>query len=366
MQSSGPEKVDASHSTITQSDSVADKVQSEYPSHISDQPLKGSVASRLAARPAQPHAIKKSTSALDTSAKIEAMSSSNSLLPVPRGDDQGHWEELQEREFEEALELEAEFLREEEALRQPSASPAKKTDSSKLNQAPLVLGNAVGLGSSQDESEAAPVCQECGAQSLDNQMLTLFNEAICRNCKLDAPGFKMLTKTKAKEIYLVTDEDMRTLPFVEAANPRRAGWTRMKLYITKHVERIALRRWKSLEGLAAEQKRREVDRLKRREAKAKSASQASEKSETDSALKRNIARLRGELGDARATSSPPSPKKKRSSNAEAKAGVSQAFTPINEAYHEHMYGEEVPVENEEDVYVKSCVECGFQVRFESL
>mmetsp|Transcript_17059 Transcript_17059/g.48736 ORF Transcript_17059/g.48736 Transcript_17059/m.48736 type:complete len:472 (-) Transcript_17059:1440-2855(-) len=225
------------------------------------------------------------------------------------------------------------------------------------------------------------VCQDCGTVSLDQQMLSVYDEAICRACKNENLDFKVLTKSKAKEEFLITDDDMRKLPFVETSNPRRSGWTRMKLYVTKQVRSLSMKRWGTPEGLEAERERRAVERLRLREKRAKAAHAKSDKEHTDSALQRNIKRLRSDLGDGDTSRFEEAPEtaasgqdgtnnqKKKSKKLTARdtklrASDGAAFVPKNEAYHEHSFGLERVVDADADLYEKTCQECGLAVQFE--
>mmetsp|Transcript_27910 Transcript_27910/g.44750 ORF Transcript_27910/g.44750 Transcript_27910/m.44750 type:complete len:180 (+) Transcript_27910:3792-4331(+) len=179
----------------------------------------------------------------------------------------------------------------------------------------------------------------------------------------------MMSKTKAKEEYLITDDDMLKLKYLESSNPRRPGWSIMKLYLVKQIKQVALQRWGNQKAIEEEKDRRIKSRAEKRGERAKKSLKKSAESNATSALKNNIKRLRGDLGDREAVAkNPGSDKKKKSKKmAKTKASAIEGFTPINKQYHKHEYGEEKPAPGGgPDMFVKKCIVCDHQVMFEKL
>lgn len=79
------------------------------------------------------------------------------------------------------------------------------------------------LPSLQATSTVGISCQVCGSLSLDNQLLTVFDEPVCRNCKRENEKFKLMSKTKAKDLFLLGDYDFKSLKFIQLSNPKKIG-----------------------------------------------------------------------------------------------------------------------------------------------
>mmetsp|Transcript_722 Transcript_722/g.1305 ORF Transcript_722/g.1305 Transcript_722/m.1305 type:complete len:144 (-) Transcript_722:374-805(-) len=143
----------------------------------------------------------------------------------------------------------------------------------------------------------------------------------------------------------------------------------MKLYLVKQIKQVALQRWGNQKAIEEEKDRRIKSRAEKRGERAKKSLKKSAESNATSALKNNIKRLRGDLGDREAVAkNPGSDKKKKSKKmAKTKASAIEGFTPINKQYHKHEYGEEKPAPGGgPDMFVKKCIVCDHQVMFEKL
>ena len=102
-----------------------------------------------------------------------------------------------------------------------------------------------------------PTCFVCHATNamriFDEHLLASFQIRICNVCKhKDSKRWKEMTTTNAKKKYLVSDNILRQLPFVEKSNPRNPHFRPMKLYLTHHVEEASLRIWETMEKLEEE------------------------------------------------------------------------------------------------------------------
>lgn len=121
---------------------------------------------------------------------------------------------------------------------------------------------------SSPQEPPPPSCFVCHAPNtmrpFDAYVLASYQLRVCGHCKSkNTYKYKEITTTNAKKKYLVSDNVLRQLPFVEKANPRNPNFRPMKLYLTYHVEEASLRIWETLENLDQEI----VKRAKRKQAK---------------------------------------------------------------------------------------------------
>jgi len=182
------------------------------------------------------------------------------------------------------------------------------------------------------------ICRECGSLEIDWKWEEVFHCAVCNGCKESlADKYSLLTKTEAKEDYLLTDPELRDpelLPHLERPNPHKATWNNMMLYLRYQVEEYAFgTKWGSAEKLDEEFARREGEK-KRRKAEGFRAKLRELKKKTRVEAYRRSRKGGGgggEFGD--------------------EVG--------NGGKHAHVWGR--AVEDEEGVGVKTCVECGMEV-----
>ncbi|GAM86765.1 hypothetical protein ANO11243_047840 [Dothideomycetidae sp. 11243] len=189
-----------------------------------------------------------------------------------------------------------------------------------------------------DAQEKQKKCTDCGSLEIDFKWIEAFGIQVCSACKDKYPDkYSLLTKTEAKEDYLLTDPELRDrdlLPHLERPNPHKSTWNNMMLYLRFQVEEYAFseKKWGSAEALDAEFERRQNETKRRKEAKFKSKLADLKRRTRVDAYKRRKAGIEGgEFGDK-----------------------------IYTGKHEHEWGR--PVENPETgVSVKSCVECGMEI-----
>ncbi|KAG9292006.1 hypothetical protein G9A89_017905 [Geosiphon pyriformis] len=115
-----------------------------------------------------------------------------------------------------------------------------------------------------------PKCNECKESvDLDYQIKENFGVLVCIECrKSHTDKYSLLTKTEAKEDYLLTDSELRdseVLPHWLKPNPRKATWNSMMLYLRMQVEEFAFKKWGGEEGLDKEYERRVADKQKKKE-----------------------------------------------------------------------------------------------------
>ncbi|KAJ2132052.1 DNA repair protein rad14 [Coemansia sp. RSA 678] len=121
------------------------------------------------------------------------------------------------------------------------------------------------------ELSAQDSCVECGSIDLDVTYFKVFRTQVCKACIEKIPDkYSLLTKTEAKEDYLLTDGELRDrdlFPVWEKANPHKSTWNNMLLYLRRDLEQFAIKKWNGLDGLDKEFDRRDEDKRARKEKK---------------------------------------------------------------------------------------------------
>ncbi|TAQ88462.1 hypothetical protein B7494_g3245 [Chlorociboria aeruginascens] len=179
-------------------------------------------------------------------------------------------------------------------------------------------------------SKVGKKCRECASLEIDWQWEDVFKTCVCNSCKEKFPEkYSLLTKTEAKDDYLLTDPELKDpelLPHLNKPNPHKSHWHDMMLFLRYQVEEYAFNtKWGSAEALDAEFEKREVDKKKRKEDKFKSKLQELKKKTRTEAYRRHATNGgRGEFGDV-----------------------------IGSGKHEHEWGQ--TIENEDGVSVKTCL-----------
>ena len=96
-------------------------------------------------------------------------------------------------------------------------------------------------------------CCECSSPSVNTQYQTVYKCLVCNDCVQKMPDkYSLLTKTECRQDYLLTDEELESLTYMERQNPHKASYSRMKLYMRFLVEEFALKKWKTWEALDEE------------------------------------------------------------------------------------------------------------------
>eukprot|EP01041_Mallomonas_annulata_P001481 gene1481-2846_t len=122
-----------------------------------------------------------------------------------------------------------------------------------------------------EDDNPVSICQEtkedgtiCGSTVLDEMLLTVYGEHICAACKSErSHEYQQMTQTDVISTYLLAESSMRTMKFMAKDNPKKSGWTQMKLYLRKHAEALAIKKWGSMEALTEEKQRREQARFEK-------------------------------------------------------------------------------------------------------
>eukprot|EP00055_Hartaetosiga_balthica_P017597 m.119428 g.119428 ORF g.119428 m.119428 type:complete len:287 (-) comp9357_c0_seq2:11-871(-) len=177
-----------------------------------------------------------------------------------------------------------------------------------------------------------PKCKDCNKEFSTSFLRKHFGEIVCDRCKDEHNNgkYSLITKTTAKQDYLLRESELCPeteggLRFMEKENPTGKSYNKMKLYLRYQVEEKCFTRFKNLQGLEEEHDRRDED-------------------QKDKKLKRHK-------------------KKMDKLRKETMTG-----TWLKEQKpHTHIYLPDDEVYDEqEDEWIKTCKDCGFQVRFEKM
>lgn len=99
-------------------------------------------------------------------------------------------------------------------------------------------------------------CTLCGSIELDFSILENFNVKVCYKCKKqEVDDYKLLTKSSASELYLLTDEELKdeiSLPRMTKVNPHNSNWSDMQLYLNLQLKKFAYKKWGGSDGLNRE------------------------------------------------------------------------------------------------------------------
>ena len=179
-------------------------------------------------------------------------------------------------------------------------------------------------------------CRECGTLEIDWKWADALRCQVCNKCKEEFPEkYSLLTKTEAKEDYLLTDPELRDeelLPHLERPNPHKSTWNNMMLFLRYQVEDYAFgTKWGSEEKLDEEFAKREGEKKGRKEKKFREGLRELKKKTRVEAWRRRGQGGVGQFGDRVGTG----------------------------GKHEHVWGR--AVDGDEGTGVKTCVECGMEV-----
>lgn len=184
------------------------------------------------------------------------------------------------------------------------------------------------------EKDSVPVpieydeCLDCGDRFADSYLLATFDYKVCDACRDSDGKHSLITRTEAKQEYLLKDCDLDKrepiLKYVSRKNPHNVRWGEMKLYLHIQVEERALEVWGSEENLIKEKELRE------------------EKREVTKVKKYNK-RLKELRMDVR----------------------SSLYDKTSQA-HQHSWGEGEVYNEEEDTYTRTCETCGHKETYEKM
>lgn len=95
-------------------------------------------------------------------------------------------------------------------------------------------------------------CEACGSSLIDPEYFDNFRINVCLSCKESNTLYTIITKTQAKNEYLLTDEelaDASLLPSISRKNPHNPRWADMKLYLRKQVRDFSIKKHGSEEAI---------------------------------------------------------------------------------------------------------------------
>uniref|UniRef100_A0A3P8W0I1 Xeroderma pigmentosum, complementation group A n=1 Tax=Cynoglossus semilaevis TaxID=244447 RepID=A0A3P8W0I1_CYNSE len=172
------------------------------------------------------------------------------------------------------------------------------------------------------------VCDECGKPFMDSYLSNSFALSVCDKCRDNDEKHKLISRTEAKQQYLLKDCDLDKreppLRFILRKNPHNQRWGDMKLYLKVQVEKRGLEVWGSEEALEeakeTREENKEVQKQKRFNKKVK----------------------------------------------ELRKAVRSSMWTTNTSTHVHQYGPEEVVDPEEDLYKKTCMSCGHELSYEKM
>ncbi|XP_020294357.1 DNA repair protein complementing XP-A cells homolog [Pseudomyrmex gracilis] len=171
-------------------------------------------------------------------------------------------------------------------------------------------------------------CEECQQKFSDSYLLQTFDLSVCDKCRDKEGKHSLITKTEAKQEYLLKDCDLDkrgpALRYIVRKNPHNANWGEMKLYLHLQIEQRALEVWGSEENLMKEKEMRD---LKREGVKIKK-------------FNKKIKQLRMQVR-------------------------SSLYDKTTKASHVHEFADDTYNE-EDDNYTHTCVTCGYEETYEKM
>jgi DNA repair protein len=141
-------------------------------------------------------------------------------------------------------------------------------------------------------------CDRCGdprPHAVSPKWLSAFGVALCTSCRA---ADELVTKTAAKEAYLVSDADLAPLGTLSRENPRHRQFAPMRLYLASQVAAVASRKHGGAEGLQAARAARVGAKLEARATKRRREQAREEAAERErQRLEREAEARRAELDE---------------------------------------------------------------------
>lgn len=99
-------------------------------------------------------------------------------------------------------------------------------------------------------------CEACQREEvpIDPDYMDIFRVAVCLGCKDTNPLYTLITKTQARNEFLLTDEelaDTSLMPSLSRKNPHNPRWSDMKLYLRRQCRDFAWKKFNGESGLEA-------------------------------------------------------------------------------------------------------------------
>jgi DNA-repair protein complementing XP-A cells len=95
-------------------------------------------------------------------------------------------------------------------------------------------------------------CSICESVHIDPELSENFGVSVCYDCKDSNPLFGIITKTQARNEYMLTDEelaDSSLMPSISRKNPHNPRWADMKLYLRLQVREFAINKYGSEDAI---------------------------------------------------------------------------------------------------------------------
>lgn len=103
-------------------------------------------------------------------------------------------------------------------------------------------------------------CSHCGGIPLSSEMKNVFGVHICKKCQYSK--LKFITKTRCKEDYMLTDEEISQFKYLTRPNPHKGSWNDMQLYIETQIADFSLSKYGSVEKIEENKQLREENNKK--------------------------------------------------------------------------------------------------------
>lgn len=184
------------------------------------------------------------------------------------------------------------------------------------------------------EKDSVPIpieydeCLDCGDRFADSYLMATFDYKVCDACRDSDGKHSLITRTEAKQEYLLKDCDLDKrepmLKYISRKNPHNVRWGEMKLYLHIQVEERALEVWGSEENLIKEKELREE--------------------------KREITKV----------------KKYNKRLKELRMDVRSSLYDKTSQAHQHSWGDGEVYNEEEDTYTRTCETCGHKETYEKM
>lgn len=110
-------------------------------------------------------------------------------------------------------------------------------------------------------------CESCDSTTIDAEYYDNFQVMVCFSCKESNAQYGIITKTQARNEYLLTDEelaDSSCLPSISKKNPHNPRWADMKLYLRKQVHDFAVKKHGTEEAIKEALSNRNENRTDRK------------------------------------------------------------------------------------------------------
>ncbi|XP_035385825.1 DNA repair protein complementing XP-A cells isoform X1 [Electrophorus electricus] len=172
------------------------------------------------------------------------------------------------------------------------------------------------------------ICEECLKPFMDSYLSNSFDLSVCDKCRDNEVKHCLISRTEAKQLFLLKDCDLDqrepAIRFILKKNPHNPRWGDMKLYLKTQVVKRSLEVWGSEEALEkareSREESREVQKQKRFNKKVK----------------------------------------------ELRRAVRSSMFKRDTSVHQHDYGPEELLNEDEDQYRKVCATCGHQLTYEKM